>query len=239
MQTIDLKILDLQDGMRTLDLGCGRGRHVHQAYYHAVGHVVGVDLGFEDVVSTREGFKQAPDMDPNSKRAYSLSVADALRLPFPDASFDRVICSEVMEHIPDYKSALKEIARILKPDGKFGVSVPRAFPEWVCLKLEERYHNNPGGHVRIFRTSGLKRDVTEAGFKFRRRHWAHGLHSPYWWLQCAMWDKRDTSRMVRAYRKFLEWDILKRPLLTRALEKIADPLMGKSVVLYFDKAGPA
>lgn len=235
MRTIDLNLLDLKDGMRALDLGCGRGRHTHQMYYHAVAHVVGVDLGFDDVIRTREGFGQIPDTDPNSQRHFSLAVGDALRLPFPDATFDRIICSEVLEHIPDYHGALKEIARILKPNGKLGISVPRAFPEWVCWKLEERYHNNPGGHVRIFRTSGLKRDVTAAGFRFRRRHWAHGLHAPYWWLQCAMWDKRETSRMVGAYRRFLEWDILQRPLLTRSLEKIADPLMGKSIVLYFDR----
>lgn len=236
MQTIHLDLLELTDGMRLLDLGCGAGRHVHQAYYHSVCHVVGVDLGFEDVVRTRQGFEHAPDLDPNTKRAFSLSVADALTLPFADATFDRIICSEVLEHIPNYRQALKEIDRVLKPGGKLGVSVPRAFPEWVCWKLEERYHSNPGGHVRIFRTSGLKRDVRDAGFRFRRRHWAHGLHSPYWWLQCALWDKRETSHMVRGYRKFLEWDILQRPLLTRVLEKIADPLMGKSVVLYFDKA---
>lgn len=238
MQTIDLDILELRDGMRALDLGCGAGRHVHQAYYHSVGHVVGVDLGFDDVVRTRKGFEAAPDIEPGSRRAFSLAVADALTLPFADASFDRVICSEVLEHIPDHRKALSEIARILKPDGMLGVSVPRAFPEWVCWRLEERYHTNPGGHVRIFRTGGLKRDVSAAGFRFFRRHWAHGLHSPYWWLQCALWDKRDTSRLVRAYRRFLEWDILKRPLLTRMLEKVADPLMGKSVVLYFRK-GPA
>ena len=120
--------------------------------------------------------------------------------------------------------------------------------EWIRALIAARADGPTGGAtdrveaircaIEEMRASGtvLAGDVTEAGFKFRRRHWAHGLHSPYWWLQCAMWDKRETSRMVRAYRKFLEWDILKRPLLTRALEKIADPLMGKSIVLYFDKA---
>ena len=66
MQTIDLDILELKDGMRALDLGCGAGRHVHQAYYHSVGHIVGVDLGFDDVVRTRQGFEAAPDMETGS-----------------------------------------------------------------------------------------------------------------------------------------------------------------------------
>jgi len=236
MQTIRLDTLGFGDGMRALDLGCGAGRHLHAMYYKAHADVVGVDLGFEDVVRTRQGFETYPDIVAPEKRSFGLAVADALTLPFPSGTFDAIICSEVLEHIPDYKGAIAEIIRVLKPGGRLGVSVPRAFPEWVCWKLERRYHETPGGHVRIFRTSGLKRDITSAGARFTHRHWAHGLHSPYWWLQCALWDKRETSRMVGAYRKFLEWDILQRPLLTRVLEKIADPLMGKSVVLYFTKA---
>ncbi|MBO6905757.1 MAG: class I SAM-dependent methyltransferase, partial [Parvibaculum sp.] len=102
MQTIDLNVLGLRDGQRALDLGCGAGRHVHAMYYHSQCHVVGLDLGFEDVRNTRNGFGSCPDMDPDTKRAFSLTVGNALSLPFPDASFDKVICSEVLEHIPDY-----------------------------------------------------------------------------------------------------------------------------------------
>jgi ubiquinone/menaquinone biosynthesis C-methylase UbiE len=235
MQTIDFNTLGLKDGQRVLDLGCGRGRHVHALYYAAQCHVVGLDLGFEDVKATRAGFEQCPDMDPETKRAFSLTVGDALHLPFPDATFDKIICSEVMEHIPDYKQAIAECERILKPGGTLAISVPRFFPEWVCWKLSDDYHNEPGGHVRIFRESQLKDAVAEKGLNFFYRHWAHGLHSPYWWLKCAFGVKREDVGIVNAYKKFLEWDILQAPLLTRTLEKIAGPLMGKSVVFYFYK----
>ncbi|MGB5091992.1 MAG: class I SAM-dependent methyltransferase [Parvibaculum sp.] len=235
MQTIDLNALGLRDGQRALDLGCGAGRHVHAMYYHAQCHVVGVDLGFEDVKRTRAVFESCPDMDPHTKRAYSLGVGNALSLPFADATFDKIICSEVLEHIPDYKQAVAEIDRVLKPGGTLAVSVPRAWPEKICWMLSDDYHNEPGGHVRIFRESELKGAIAERGLHFYFRHFAHGLHSPYWWLKCAVGVKREDVTAVNLYKRFLEWDILQAPRLTRSMERIAGPLMGKSVVLYFTK----
>jgi len=239
MHTVDLKRLRLKPGARALDLGCGEGRHVHALYYAAAIHVVGIDLAFDDVAKAREGFEHAPDMDPPEGRAFSLSVGNALRLPFADQSFDLIVCSEVLEHIPNYEAALKEVARVLKPGGQLVISVPRFWPEWLCWKLASGYHLAPGGHVRIFKARELRTAVGANGFTLRGGHWAHGLHSPYWWLQCAVWKTKDTNWLVRQYHRFLCWDILKRPWLTRALEKIADPLMGKSVVFYFDKEAEA
>ncbi len=235
MHTVDLKRLRLKPGARALDLGCGEGRHVHALYYGAEMHMVGLDLSFEDVVKVREGFATAPDMNPPKGRSFSLGVGNALHLPFADESFDLIVCSEVLEHIPDYGRALEEITRILKPGGQLAVSVPRFWPEWVCWKLASAYHLAPGGHVRIFKTRELREAVKANGFAHTGGHWAHGLHSPYWWLQCAVWESKETNWLVRQYHRFLCWDILKRPLLTRLLEKLADPLMGKSVVFYFDK----
>ncbi len=231
---MDLDSLELKDGQRVLDLGCGEGRHLHAMYYHAKVHAIGVDLGFEDVVKTRNGFETYPDSEGEEKR-FDLAVGNALKLPFADGTFDTVVCSEVLEHIPDYQQAIKEITRILKPGGNLAVSVPRKWPERICWSLSEGYHNTPGGHVRIFEAAALRKDIEKEGLHFFRRHWAHGLHSPYWWLKCLLWEKRDTFWLIKLYHRFLVWDLMSRPWLTRALEKVADPLMGKSVVLYFAK----
>lgn len=234
MQTVKLDALPLDKGARLLDLGCGEGRHLHAAAFAAELYAVGVDLGFEEVRRARAGLGGWPDGQAAAARC-SFAVADALSLPFADQSFDIVICSEVLEHIPQYATALNEIARVLRPGGRLAVSVPRYWPEWLCWRLSPHYHNAPGGHVRIFRARMLRHDVEEAGFVFRRRHFAHGLHSPYWWLKCAFWNRRDTLWLIRQYHRFLVWDIMKRPWLTRALEAVASPLMGKSVVMYFDR----
>jgi len=235
MQTIDLTLFGLKDGQRLLDLGCGTGRHVHAAYYTARCHVVGVDLSEEDLTTALKGFEEAPDLDPDSGRSFSLAVGTALDLPFPDNSFDKIICSEVLEHIPDYMQALGEIRRCLKPDGTLAISVPRYWPERICWMLSDDYHNEPGGHVRIFREKVLRSSVEQRGFTCFAKHYAHGLHSPYWWLKCAVGVKNDQNPLVRLYHRFLVWDILDRPRLTRVLESIAAPLMGKSVVFYFTK----
>jgi len=235
MLTVDLKALGLKDGERLLDLGCGAGRHLHNAYYKAKIEAFGLDRSLPDVLKTRDGFAAYPDMTPGAECRFRLLVGDCLALPFPEASFDTIICSEVLEHLPRYEIALAEMARILKPGGKLAVSVPRFWPEWICWRLATGYHTVPGGHVRIFKPAVLQGAIERAGFQFQRRHYAHGLHSPYWWLQCLVWARRESDPLVKAYHRFLVWDIMRRPWLTRVLSRIADPLMGKSLVLYFRK----
>lgn len=237
MQTIKLDTLRLEDGQHFLDLGCGHGRHSHAAYATRQCHTVGLDLGFEDVQITRAGFQNHPVLQPETgpTRRYSLMVGDALSLPFPDDSFDRLICSEVLEHIPDYQAAMTEIWRVVKPGGRIGISVPHGWPERICWMLSEAYYNTPGGHVRIFKQSALRREFEAMGFVFDRKHLAHGLHSPYWWLKCAVGVTNETNFFVCAYKKLLEKEILQNPLWLRAVSALADPLMGKSIVFYFDK----
>ena len=82
MQTVDLKTLGLEDGMRLLDLGCGAGRHLHAAYYFARIDAIGVDIKTADVERTRAGFATIPDMETLSHRWFGLAAADARRLPF-------------------------------------------------------------------------------------------------------------------------------------------------------------
>ena len=233
MQTIDLKKMQLKPNSKFLDLGCGEGRHCFGAYMSEEIDVFGFDMSLSDVGKAKENFDQFNEN--TSTKSCNFGVADAKKLPFKDNTFDFIICSEVLEHIIDYQSALSEINRILKPEGKLAVSVPKFFPEWICWKLSIDYQNTPGGHVRIFKFKELKKDIADYGLHFTQRHWAHALHSPYWWLQCLFWNSKENSKIINLYHEFLVWDMMKKPFLTKCLEYIFQPLIGKSVVLYFNK----
>ena len=234
MQTVDRSFFPLRQGQRVLDLGCGEGRHVIAA--HALDGVdaIGVDLSADDLATARE--RQEEFAAAGGDALFALLVGDAVRLPFADASFDAVICSEVLEHLPDWQSALAEIERILKPGGYFCASVPRAWPERICWWLSREYHEVPGGHLRIFRRRELRSAIEGRGLRCYAEHGGHALHAPYWWLQCLFWKSRESNWLVRQYHRLLVWDMMQQPVFTRVLERALNPVLGKSIVMYFQKA---
>ena len=126
--------------------------------------------------------------------------------------------------------------RVLKPDGRLCITVPHAWPERLCWQLApppEGYPFQPGGHIRIFDQTDLRYSVEQHGFRLTRRHPAHGIHTPYWWLKCGFWDRREDHPLIKAYHDFLVWDLMKRPWLSRGLDAVLSPFMGKSLVMYF------
>jgi SAM-dependent methyltransferase len=169
--------------------------------------------------------------------AAGTALGDATVMPFPDASFDRVIAAEVLEHILDDQRAMNEVARVLKPGGLAAVTVPSWLPERICWALSEDYHDTPGGHVRIYTRVELEAKLKRAGLEAGGHHHAHGLHSPYWWLKCAVGVKNDDHALARAYHRLLVWDITRRPAATRLAESMLNPLIGKSLVVYARKPG--
>lgn len=234
MQTINFKRLGVTRGERILDLGCGEGRHVIALACEPEVAAVGIDLGYDDLATAKSRMADCEAFrHPDS--TFLIAQSDGLKLPFDDASFDRVIISEVLEHIPDWEGMLAEAKRVLKPAGHLAVSVPRAWPERICWWLSEGYHSVPGGHIRIFNANELSNKVCETGFRRYARHYAHALHVPYWWLKCLFWSRNEDAWAVKMYHRLLVWDLMKRPLITRIIEKALNPIMGKSVVFYFIK----
>ena len=232
MVTIDLNELNLKPHDVVLDAGCGLGRHLRHLARMPELKIFGIDKNTWALTETAKSVAAMPDAQ---SKDYLFSIADITKLPFADSSFDCVICSEVMEHIPDHEKALKELDRILKPQGTLVVSVPRFFTERICWFISWDYHNEEGGHIRIYTKKQLRDMLTRQGFKCWKINYKHALHSPYWWLKCLVGLKKEDHPLVKYYRKFLEWDIMKKPRLVRMLEDFLNPIMGKSIVYYLKK----
>lgn len=237
MLTVDFRRFPVGPGDRLLDLGCGAGRHAFEALRHGA-KVVACDA---DEGELRTVASIAAAMDETGEALPPAQAAavggDATAMPFGDGFFDRVIAAEVLEHIPDDQAALHEIARVLRPGGLLAVTVPAWLPERVCWRLSDDYHNVPGGHVRIYTRPELETKLRRAGLAVGGHHHAHGLHTPYWWLKCAVGVGNDAHPLARAYHRLLVWDIVKRPAPTRAAEWLLNPVIGKSLVVYAHKPG--
>ncbi|GAA5041309.1 SAM-dependent methyltransferase [Thermocatellispora tengchongensis] len=235
MLTVDFEHLPVGPGNRVLDLGCGGGRHAFEVLRRGA-DVVAFDQDaaeLENVANMFAAMDKAGEVPPGATA--ETTVGDALAMPFDDESFDRVIAAEVLEHIPDDMAAMREIVRVLKPGGRAAITVPSFLPERICWALDEDYHTAPGGHVRIYTLAELRAKLKSAGLEVGPHHHAHGLHSPYWWLKCAVGVNNDDHPLAQAYHKLLVWDIMERPAITRLAESVLNPLIGKSVVVYARK----
>lgn len=234
LETIDRERLPNLDGLKILDLGCGEGRHSISTWIVSTAVVAGLDLSIADLKTARSRMSDFPVVPTGDQQLHFIQ-ASGFQVPFDDHTFDVVICSEVLEHIEEYQDVLEEIDRVLRPGGTFAMSVPRFGPEWVCWKLSREYHEVPGGHVRIFNARELRQKIESLGMQHYGSHWAHALHSPYWWLKCLFWSTSENNPLVRAYHRMLVWDLMKQPWLTQTLETVFNPLFGKSIAMYFRK----
>jgi SAM-dependent methyltransferase len=242
MLTVRFPDLGVQEGDLLLDMGCGAGRHAFESYRQGA-RVVAFDYSAAELKDVGGLFAAMREAGEAGTEPGSLAVTtngDALDLPFPDDTFDRIIASEVLEHVPDDQRALDEILRVLKPGGTLAATVPAWLPEQVCWVLSDEYHAPfvEGGHVRIFTEATLRKRMRQAGLRPGGAHHAHALHSPYWWLKCAVGPTNDDHPLVKAYLQVLIWDIAgTRPMstVTKLAERVLNPVLGKSLVVYATK----
>jgi len=232
ISTIDFAKLSLSRGEKLLDMGCGLGRHSLLAFRDFSIDVYAVDLGYEDL---KEAKVRVDDIKKNAcKGQVSFTQANGYSLPFADSTFDKVLCSEVLEHVPDYSLLIKELVRVLKPGGRLALSVPKFLPERICWILSKDYPEF-AGHVRIFSRDQLPKAVVAEGLSLIAKHSAHAIHSPYWWMRSMFFDRGKDFVPLRAYQRFMDWQLFKGPSWTESIERIFNPIFGKSNVYYFDK----
>ncbi|MDB3915495.1 class I SAM-dependent methyltransferase [Gammaproteobacteria bacterium] len=233
MLTFDFNRININPEGTMLDLGCGEGRHIFGVMEKFPDlKCIGLDPHIESLDKAFEGLKF---LESISNTKTSFLSGSAYSLPFCDDSFDLVVCSEVLEHLHDYKDAIKEINRVLKPGGQFLASVPAEFPEKICWFLSEAYQNQPGGHLRIFKKNELIKEIAEHNFSFESSQRFHSIHSAYWWLRCLFWKSQESNIIIKGYKKILERHILKKPFFLDSIDKFFNPILGKSIAFYFVK----
>ncbi|MEO7555545.1 MAG: methyltransferase domain-containing protein [Acidimicrobiales bacterium] len=240
MLTVRYDRLGLEPGDRVLDLGCGFGRHAYESRRRGA-HVVACDLSLAELKDVA-GMFAAMTADEPSTATGSCVNGDGTGLPFADGTFDRIIASEVLEHIPDDAGAVAELARVLRPGGTIAVTVPAWLPERISWAITDEYHAPfvDGGHVRIYTEAGLRSSLRAGGLTPGGAHHAHALHSPYWWIKCAVGLTNDEHWAARAYHQVLLWDIERaRPVswATRLADRVLNPVIGKSLVVYATRTG--
>src|SRR6202045_5017222 len=220
MLTVDFDRLGVARSTKVIDVGCGAGRHAFEAYRRGA-DVVAFDRDAGELSRVEAILTAMADNGeaPASATAGAV-VGDALALPYADETFDCVIASEILEHIPEDDAAIAELIRVLKIGGTLAVSVPRWLPERVCWLLSDEYHANEGGHVRIYRASELRDKIAGGGMELTHAHHAHALHSPFWWLKCAVGVSNSDHPAVAAYHKLLVWDLMQRPKVTQLAESL-------------------
>jgi SAM-dependent methyltransferase len=235
MLTVDFDRLGIGLSTRVIDVGCGAGRHAFEAYRRGA-DVIAFDRAESELRSVDTILRAMAEAGEVPATASAKAVVgDVLSLPYADETFDCVIASEILEHVPEDDAAIAELIRVLKVGGTLVVSVPRWLPERVCWLLSDEYHSNEGGHVRIYRASQLRDKITSGEMELTHAHHAHALHSPFWWLKCAVGVSNADHPAVAAYHKLLVWDLMRRPKITRLAESLLNPIVGKSVAMYFVK----
>ncbi len=233
MLTVDFQKLPLMRGDLVLDAGCGEGRHTFECFRHDCS-VLGMDLNHRSLLKARYILEQMRGRGDAPGR-FSLLRGDTLRFPFPDETFDKIICAEVIEHVRDEHLAMTELARILKARGKMAITVPTLITEHLYDKLSPEYFRTPGGHIRKVTPSALASSMEKNRLRIYAVGFAHAFHSPYWMLRCIFGLHDEKAAIPRLYRRFLHLALFSRPL--RLAEKICNSFFPKSVILYAQKEG--
>ncbi len=162
--------VDPKDDDLILDCACGRGFYLNMFRYVSHCKLVGLELDWPVIKKAQQNIGHLSGVMLNNANIYTL--------PYPDNTFDAVILSEILEHIDRDVDGLREVYRVLKPDGVVAITVPNAnYPflwDPINKTLETMFKTHIGkgplaglwaNHVRLYTAEGLRSSVLAAGFQ--------------------------------------------------------------------------
>lgn len=230
MLTVDFDRLNVSEGDIALDAGCGLGRHSIQ-FMKRGAHTCCLDLDLECLRKTRYTIAQMnTDSGLGKNSGFMVHIGDALNLPFKDETFDRIICSEVMEHVDDDFKACSELARVLKKDGRIAITVPTIFSELLYDALTFEYFTSPGGHVRKYMPKKLANIMRQNGLEIYAVDFKHSFHTIWWIIRSVVGLHNSEHPLTKGYHKFLHLGLYSQ--FMRKVEKFFNNFFPKSIVLY-------
>ncbi len=209
---------DLRKGLNILVLGCGTGSDCwHLASEH---HVCGIDISESGIeIAHTHGID-----------ATLTGVTEPF--PYPDFSFDIVVAKDILEHVLDPLSVMKEVKRVLRPQGHLVTLIPNQFYWHFRLRYlfgngliwktfmhdqTETFDEWNYIHVRFFTWKGLQKFLKVAGFKITKQYFDFGTLQHYfaperynamYRKQWAMGQKKSKRGLLVCYLIYPLWQIL-------------------------------
>jgi ubiquinone/menaquinone biosynthesis C-methylase UbiE len=156
---------DVRGCKRILDAACGNGRYT--VFLLKAADPDAVVMAFDYSQGMLKRARSRLD-DPRATQV----AADLTRLPYADATFDAIVCGWVLEHLPDPRPGLLELARVLAPGGKLLLMATEdTLLGAVCSRL---------WHCRTYNRASLREVCAKSGLDWEREYWLSRLHS---WLR--------------------------------------------------------
>jgi SAM-dependent methyltransferase len=237
-QGIDPDLLKVRPNGRLLDVGCGVGRHVLELS-RLFPLSVGVDWARYDLLKGAYWF-HLMQLEGGANGCVNFMQGDGSRLPFADSSFDRVVCTEVFEHVSHDRDVMAELVRVLRPGGVIAVSVPDELSERLLWRLSPHYRLAPGGHIRIYSRRAIRQLLTDGGLRPFAVQFRHSLEATYWiagaLLPARLGGQHPLLTRLRAALSS------QQPGLSAILDfcdRLGNHLLPKSIVLYARKPAEA
>jgi ubiquinone/menaquinone biosynthesis C-methylase UbiE len=231
VETFNFNSLNLKKIKTAIDVGCGNGRHLKSLGFRlSNAKIIGIDQSENEINALLKEFENHTCKNQNS---YNFIKGDVRSIEIPDNSQDLVICSEVLEHVPNFRDVLKECYRILKPGAVMLISVPSYFPESLCWMYSKEYMQTPGGHIRIFKKEFLKECFADFNLKLFKHHREHSMHSIYWILKAR--NNMEENDFLKSLHALLVKQMFGQANLSLFLEKLLNPVFGKSECFYLRK----